>query len=200
MTEIPLFPLSSVMFPGGRMPLQIFEQRYIDLVRSSMKQDSGFGMVWIMRGSEVAQPGVGPLNLGEWGTYARIVDWDQLPNGLLGITIEGGERFRLQDSHKRDDQLNMGQVEMLPLPEPVAVSEEWESMVEVLASLEQHPHVQGLGIKPDHSDAWQVGYALAQLLPVDEALKYDMLADSDIDSFMARMDVVLNELGGVEPD
>jgi hypothetical protein len=196
--EIPLFPLSSVLFPGGRIPLQIFEQRYLDLVRGCMKEDSGFGLVWIANGAEVAHPGVGQPNLGEYGCYARIVDWDSLPNGLLGITIEGNERFRLKGARAEANQLVMGEVEMEPLREPAAMCEDWDSMVEVLRSLEQHPHVQKLGIRPDHNDAWQVGCALAQLLPVDERIKYHLLRLDDIEDFMAQMDHILNELGGVE--
>ena len=57
MSELPLFPLSAVLLPFGRMPLQIFEQRYLDLVRDCMKTDTGFGVVWIRRGAEVNQRG-----------------------------------------------------------------------------------------------------------------------------------------------
>ena len=65
--EIPVFPLSSVLFPTGRLPLQIFEQRYLDLVRDCLKQDTGFGMVWITEGEEVAQPGTDLPALGQTG-------------------------------------------------------------------------------------------------------------------------------------
>ena len=196
--EIPLFPLSSVLFPGGRMPLQIFEQRYLDLVRGCMKEDSGFGVAWIAEGAEVAHPGVGQPNLGEVGCYARIVDWDSLPNGLLGITIEGGERFHLSSARAETNQLVMGEVEMETSREPAPMRDEWASMLEVLTSLEQHPHVQRLGIKADHQDAWQVGVALAQLLPVDERIKYHLLKLDDVEDFMDQMDHILNELGGMD--
>ncbi|MEP5763384.1 MAG: LON peptidase substrate-binding domain-containing protein [Halieaceae bacterium] len=197
--EIPLFPLSSVLFPGGRVPLQIFEQRYIDLVRSCLKEDSGFGLAWVAKGSEVAQPGAGQPNLGEFGCYARIVDWDSLPNGLLGITIEGNERFRLKSARAETNQLVMGEVEMEPRRPAEPMREEWDSMLEVLLSLEQHPHVKKLGISADHADAWQVGAILAQLLPVDERIKYELLGMDDIEEFMLEMDGILNELGGIEP-
>jgi Lon protease-like protein len=196
--EIPLFPLGSVLYPKGRMPLQIFEQRYLDLVRGCLKENTGFGVAWIAAGAEVAHPGAGQPNLGEVGCYARIVDWDSLPNGLLGITIEGSERFRLQRARAEDNLLVMGEVEMLPVPEPEPMREEWDSMLEVLRSLEQHPHVIRLGIKVDHGDAWQVGAALAQLLPVDERIKYHLLRLDDIDDFMAQMDHILSQLGGLD--
>jgi Lon protease-like protein len=195
--EIPLFPLSSVLFPGGRMPLQIYEQRYLDLVRRCMKTDSGFGLVWIASGSEISRPGAGIPSLSEWGCYARIIDWDSLPSGLLGITVEGSQRFRLRRSWELDDGLLMAEVEMQEPYDPEPVVEEWDSMVDVLTSLEQHPHVKKLGLAADHSDAWEVGCALAQLLPVDEQIKYRLLAEHDVGAFMAELDEVLNELGGL---
>ncbi len=194
--EIPLFPLGSVLFPGGRLPLQIFEQRYLDLVRGCMKEDIGFGLAWIAQGAEVAHPGVGKPNLGEWGCYARIVDWDQLPNGLLGITIEGGERFRLTGARAEANQLIMGDVELEPLRPAEPMREDWQSMLDVLKSLEQHPHVKRLGLQADHANAWAVGSMLAQLLPVDERIKYQLLRLDDVEDFMAQMDQILNELGG----
>jgi len=196
--EIPLFPLSSVLFPTGRLPLQIFEQRYIDLVRASLKEDSGFGLIWIARGAEVPRAGAGQPNLGEYGCLARIVDWDSLPNGLLGITIEGNELFRLRSAHSEHNQLVMGEVEMIAPRAPEPMREEWDSMLEVLLSLEQHPHVKSLGVKADHADAWQVGYVLAQLLPVEERIKYELLGLDDIEEFMAEMDEILNDLGGID--
>ena len=144
--ELPLFPLSSVLFPGGRIALRIFAQRYLELVRSCLKQDSGFGLVWISEGAEVAQPGVNMPQLGEFGCYARIVDWDSLPDGLLGITIEGSERFRLRQTRTESNQLVVGEVELEAPRAAVPMVEEWDSMLDVLSSLERHPHVQRVGM------------------------------------------------------
>ncbi len=199
MTEMPLFPLGSVLFPGGRLPLQIFERRYIDLVRDCLKHDTGFGMAWIVRGQESLEPGTGLPDVGDTGTYARIVDWNSLANGLLGITIEGQGMLRILDCHAQANELVVGRVEMLPTPtEAEPILEQWESMLEVLNSLQQHSHVQRLGMQIDRSDAWQVGRTLAQLLPVEETLKYELLQTEDIHPFMERLDQLLNALGGVE--
>ena len=179
------------------MSLQIFEQRYLDLVRSCLKQDTGFGQVWITQGAEVAQPGADQPSLGVVGSYARIVDWDSLPSGLLGITIEGGELFHLNSTSVRDDGLVMGQVVMEPERPAQAVAEHWQSLLDVLASLEHHPHVQRLGIRADHADAWQVGSVLAQLLPVQEDLKYEMLQMQELEPFLQRLDQLLDQLGGL---
>jgi Lon protease-like protein len=194
--SLPLFPLSSVLLPCGRIPLQIFEQRYLDLVRDSMKSGTPFGVVWIRRGEEVAQRGSVAADLGDYGTCARIVDWDQLPNGLLGITIEGAERFELHASSTRSNGLVVGEVTLLPRPEPCAVQEAWSPMLDVLASLETHPHVQRMNLSVDYGDAWSVAYTLVQLLPLEEHVKYELLGLDVIDQLMAELDLILNQISG----
>ena len=196
MKELPLFPLGGVLLPFGRMKLQVFEQRYLDLVRDSLRNNEPFGIVWIRRGAEVAERGSASPELGDIGTCAQIVDWDQLPNGLLGITVEGGERFELQETALRSNGLVTGQVDLLPAPTPVRMREDWQSLVDVLRSLEAHPHVQRMHLDLDFNDAWQVGYGLTQLLPMDEALKYELLCIDDIDTLMAELDTLLNQISG----
>ena len=196
MTEIPLFPLSGILLPHGRMTLQIFEQRYLDLIRSSMRSDTGFGVVWIRRGSEVASKGSARPDLGDYGTYARIVDWDQLPNGLLGITIQGAETFDLLETTTLASGLSMGEVEMHPLKQAQSMSEEWRSMEEVLRSLETHPHVQRMGLELDYDNAWEVGYTLIQLLPLEESLKYELLGARTLEDMMRELDILLNQISG----
>lgn len=196
MTELPLFPLSGVLLPYGRMPLQIFEPRYLDLVRDCMKSDSPFGVVWIRRGAEVVQRGRASAELGDYGTSARIVDWDQLSNGLLGITIEGAGRFDLFETSTRSNGLVVGQVELKPAVVPAPMSDVWVSLLDVLRSLETHPHVERMKLRVDYNDAWQVAYTLVQLLPLDEALKYELLGIDSIDVLMAELQALLNQISG----
>src|SRR5690606_31148683 len=94
---IPLFPLNSVVFPKGRISLQIFETRYVDMVSQCMRDGSGFGIVLIESGSEVAKMGE-KLDVHRVGTYCEVVDWNQLPNGLLGITAEGTHTFQVVET------------------------------------------------------------------------------------------------------
>ncbi|MCB1696958.1 MAG: LON peptidase substrate-binding domain-containing protein [Halioglobus sp.] len=196
MSELSLFPLSGVLMPFGRMPLQIFEQRYLDLVRDTMKSDSAFGVVWIRRGAEVAQRGEASPQLGDYGTTARIVDWDQLPNGLLGVTIQGGQRFDLKSTGVRANGLVVGQVELRPALQPATVVPQWQSLLDILHSLETHPHVQRMALQLDYGDAWQVACTLIQLLPLEEALKYRLLGIDSIEALMAELDVILNQISG----
>jgi Lon protease-like protein len=195
-SELPLFPLAGVLLPFGRIPLQIFEQRYLDLVRDSMKSSSPFGVVWIRQGAEVAQRGKASPELGDYGTCARIVDWDQLSNGLLGITIEGGERFDLHETHTRTSGLVVGQVELREPTTAQKMSEDWLTLTDVLRSLETHPHVERMNLRVDYNDAWQVGYTLVQLLPLDESLKYELLGIEEIDDLMAELHALLNQISG----
>lgn len=194
MTEIALFPLSAVLLPYGRMPLQIFEQRYLDLVKSSMRSGDSFGMLRIERGVEVGSARL--PELASIGTLASIVDWDQLENGLLGVTVEGGQRFLLGDFWRENNGLIRAEVELLPSLEPAAMIEAWEPMRTVLLGLEAHPHVQRVGMPADLEDAWQVAYSLVQLLPLEEELKVELLSLTVIEELMRELDLLLNALSG----
>ena len=196
MSELSLFPLSAVLMPYGRMPLQIFEQRYIDLVRDCMKSDSEFGVVWIRQGGEIAQPGGLSPQLGDYGTCARIVDWDQLPNGLLGLTVQGGQRFDLASTSVRPNGLVVGEVGLRPAPDPAMMEPRWQTLLDILRSLETHPHVQRMGLQIDYDNAWQLAYTLIQLLPLEEQLKYELLGIDGIETLMSELDVILNEISG----
>ncbi len=196
MSELSLFPLSGVLLPHGRMPLQIFEPRYLDLVRDCMKTDSLFGVVWIQRGAEVAQRGSASPQLGDYGSTARIIDWDQLPNGLLGLTIQGDQRFDLRSTSVRANGLVVGEVGIREPSPAAAMEERWQALVDVLQSLETHPHVQRMALEVDYNDAWQVAYTLIQLLPLEEALKYQLLGIDDIVDLMGELDTILNQISG----
>jgi len=195
-SELSLFPLSGVLLPYGRIPLQIFEPRYLDLVRDCMKTGSLFGVVWIQRGAEVAQRGIASPQLGNYGSTARIIDWDQLPNGLLGLTIQGDQRFDLHSTSVRANGLVVGEVSMRDPSRAAAMEGRWQTLVDVLQSLETHPHVQRMTLEVDYNDAWQVAYTLIQLLPLDEALKYQLLGIDDVTALMTELDTILNQISG----
>jgi Lon protease-like protein len=194
MTELPLFPLSAVLLPYGRMPLQIFEQRYLELVKSSMRSGDGFGIVRIERGVEIGSEALPELAV--MGCVAQIIDWDQLDNGLLGITVQGTQRFRPRKCWREDSGLVRAEVDLLPDPEPAAMIPAWESLRTVLQGLEAHPHVQRIGLAVDFDDAWQVAFSLVQLLPLDEMLKVEMLQLESIEELMRELDLVLNAISG----
>ncbi len=196
MIDIPLFPLGTVLFPSGRLPLQIFERRYVDMISKCMREGAGFGVVWIRRGTEVAEASVTNLDLGDYGTMATIVDWDQLSNGLLGITIEGAERFHIDEVWREDSGLNMARVDVEPRPDSVEIPEEGRSMIDVLAGLQRHPEVRRLGLTVDTGNAWNICHVLTQLLPIDNSVKYELLGITDINVYVDELDELLSELSG----
>src|SRR3569833_51867 len=95
--HIPLFPLNTVLFPGGILPLRIFEPRYMEMVSVCMKEQSGIGVCLILSGKEVGEA----ATTNDVGTFVRIIDWDQRDDGMLGITVQGEQRFRVLSSHAR---------------------------------------------------------------------------------------------------
>ena len=194
--ELPLFPLSTVLFPYGRIPLQIFEQRYLDLVKNCMRNDSKFGVVLILEGSEMDKKDSVQPNLSSMGTLARIVDWDQLPNGLLGITIQGSERFFLLDSWKQENGLVLGNINIFQSDTDAPMRKEWDPLLDVLNRIKQHPHVKRMNLDINEEDAWQVGFMLAQLLPIVEIDKNELLGLKDIEELMEKLDKMLSEMSG----
>lgn len=188
---IPLFPLRSVLFPGGRLPLQIFEQRYIDLVSHCMKTDTGFGVCLISEGEEVISPGK-RQQVHRTGTYARIVDWDQLPNGLLGITVEGRHKFTVQDCWARDDKLLMAAVTFSKedfLGQPaLELTDQQDGLVDLLRDLLAHPMIESLGLTVDFSDQHQLGWRLGELLPVPAHQKQKLLEIDDTEERLREIE------------
>ena len=196
MTEIALFPLSSVLMPLGRMSLQIFEQRYLDLVARCMREDEGFGVIWLKQGSEVSGGSLDTPNVGHYGTYARIVDWDQLSNGLLGILIEGAQRFDVHSIWREPDGLVKAKVSLLDAPTTIPLPDRYSALAEVLSGLLLHPQIQRLKLVSDLGDAWSVPAQLTQLLPIDEAIKYRLQGLDSVEQLLEEMDKILVELSG----
>ena len=196
MTEIALFPLSSVLLPSGRFPMQIFEQRYVDLVARCMRENEGFGVAWLRQGSEISGGSLDTPNVGDYGTYAQIVDWDQLANWLLGITIEGQHRFDIESTWREPDGLIKAKVVFHDAPVVAPLPEDQIGLAEVLTGLLRHPQIKRLSLQTDVSDAWRVCLQLAQLLPLEEAIKYELLGIDSIDQLLDKMDTLLKEISG----
>ena len=125
---IALFPLQVVLFPGGPLKLRIFETRYLDMVRRCMREQQPFGVALLLEGQEAGGPAVSA----EIGTTARIVDFEPLQDGLLGITAIGERTFRIRERSRQADGLNLAEIDWLPQPEPVPVPAESRDLVELL--------------------------------------------------------------------
>jgi Lon protease-like protein len=176
MIEIPLFPLRTVLFPDGFLPLRIFEQRYLKMVRDCTSNDTGFGVCLILEGEEAISP-VRPARV---GTLAAIVDWYTLDDGLLGVSAMGADRFQVHHTERQTDGLMLGQVELLAEPEHQPVPEAYSVLTQVLARFlekvgDQYPSYNNENL----DDAGWVGYRLAELLPLATIEKQQMLELND---------------------
>jgi uncharacterized protein len=174
--EIPLFPLHPVLFPGGRLPLQIFEPRYMDMVVRCMRASEPFGVVLIRRGVDARLFSGSPQpEIFDVGTDAHVVDFNQLSNGRLGIVVRGGRKFRIRSVREQDDHLLLGQVEYLPEEPLLTVGEEHKDLVDILRELIKHPMIEKLGLEIHFEDARSVGWRLAELLPIEPEIKQSLL-------------------------
>lgn len=182
METIPLFPLNSVMFPKGRVSLQIFEPRYIDMVRACLRDGSGFGIVLISTGSEVVKTGQ-KLDVHRVGTYCEVVDWNQLPNGLLGITAEGKRTFQLVETWRESNQLCRAVVKFREqdavTAAAVEVGNEFEEYVELLKGLSRHPAIAELKLEVSFDNLREVAWRLSDLLPIANKEKQTLLELED---------------------
>ena len=167
----PLFPLKSVIFPLARMPLQIFEARYLDMIKRCLREGVGFGVVPIKTGEEVGRPG----DIFNIGTMVDIVDWNQLSNGLLGITIVGAQVFTVKTSHIEKDNLMVGETIMLPVEAKESMPEEYEYLKALLQNLLDHTVVQKMDMSCDFDDAGDVSWLLSYLLPFSSYKKANLL-------------------------
>ncbi|MCM0043330.1 MAG: LON peptidase substrate-binding domain-containing protein [Burkholderiaceae bacterium] len=129
---IPLFPLKTVLFPGGVLPLRVFETRYVDMVRACMKSNAPFGVVAIRSGAEVGAAAA-PHAV---GTLAHIIDWDMADLGVLLLNTRGGERFRILDTRTLPNQLIEARTEAVPEgASPVAVQADGSDALSVCANV-----------------------------------------------------------------
>ena len=194
--QVPLFPLSTVLFPGGPLPLRIFEARYVDMIGRCMKNDEPFGVLLIREGQEAA----GPATTFEVGTLARIVDWYQGSDGLLGVTARGERRFRLLDAWREPDGLNVGEIELLPEELQLPLPEEYRPMAKILAGV-----LDDLGrlyedFERRLDDAGWVTNRFFEILPIDLEEKQLCLEQSDpVERLRLVRDVLKNVREPINP-
>ena len=168
-----LFPLNSVLFPGCTLPLQIFEQRYLRLIKTCMRNNHGFVVILISAGKEVGDtPETYSI-----GTYVEIVDWEMLENGLFGITIEAKHRVRVTNPCAQDDGLMTVEIETLPVSDEADIDSNIQitDLVDTLKQLEQHPYIEKQAMNVDYTSTQDVCHKLSQLLPVDPLIKQSLL-------------------------
>lgn len=174
--DIPLFPLGTVLFPGGPLGLRIFEQRYLQMVRDCTRDQSCFGVCLILQGSEAGAPAA-PAAV---GTLARITDFHSQPDGLLGISVEGGARFRVLRTRVRDNGQVRGDVRYWPDEPVVPVPPEFGLLADILGRLvEQAGGWWRDAPRERYDDASWVGFRLAEFLPLKPIERQQLLELTD---------------------
>lgn len=181
--NVPIFPLNAVLFPGGLLPLRVFEARYMDMTRDCLKRDQPFGVCLIREGTEVGAPAV-PEGV---GCLAKILEWDMQQQGILNIKTRGGQRFRILERRAEAQGLISAEIELIPPEARVAVPAEFAScarLVEMVVvdqgkSIFAEPHA--------FDDASWVGYRLAEILPVPLIAKQKLL---ELSGSLARLSIL----------
>ena len=198
--SLPLFPLSTVLFPDGVLPLQVFEARYLDMVSRCLTEDTPFGVVLLTQGHEVRVRGNAPERFVEGGTLATVRETNASTPGLLQVVCRGGSRFDIHSSQQRLNGLWMANVELLEDDHAVRIPSELQGAADaldrVLASLHDVPQ-ERWPVQPPFrlEDCGWVANRWCELLPLPNAQKQNMLM---LDNPVIRLELlhdVLDEHG-----
>src|SRR5690606_15112104 len=192
-SSLPLFPLSTVLFPGGTLQLRVFEVRYLDMVRKCQAAGAPFGVVALAEGSEVRRAGAPAEQLHDVGTLATIGQLDSPQPGLITLRCQGGQRFRITRRSRLPHGLWVADVEQLPQDMPVPVPQDLQhaaaALTQALASLRERgalpapaPHEAQL-----MQDCGWVANRWCELLPLPLALRQQMMA---LDNPLMRLELV----------
>jgi len=172
---LPLFPLNTVLFPGGPLRLRIFEPRYLDMISRCMRESSDFGVALITEGKEAG----GTARTVQIGTTARIVDFERLEDGLLGITARGERKFSINDVSTQSDGLNVADVSFLEPEAAMEIPEELGILAELLKQAFVQVGAAYAAETPHYESASWVGMRLAEILPLPMPEKQQCLEMTD---------------------
>jgi Lon protease-like protein len=184
-----IFPLGTVLYPGGTLPLRIFEQRYIEMTKACLRDERPFGVCLIREGREVGEPAV-PETI---GCLASIVQWDMPQLGLFHLVASGGDRFRLLESHAARNGLITGTIERLPgetpgAPVDAACREVLKALIERIGEVRFPAPIR-------LDDGSWVSYRLAEVLPLDTPVKQALLELEDASARQAMLREILVSKG-----
>ena len=187
--QIPLFPLNVVLFPEGELKLRIFEPRYIDMVSDCLRNDTGFGVCLIQEDKDMSKS----ADFFSMGTYAKIIDWSQMKDGLLAIVIKGEKRFRVNSHKSSKNNLRVGEIDWLSdddNPMPASYQNFSDLLKEIVVRYELP-----IGNMPDRFDeANWVSERLAELLPFDLSIKQEILEMNSASNRFEYMETLLKKI------
>jgi len=180
--DLALFPLNTVLFPGGLLPLRIFEPRYVDMVGGCMRAQAAFGVVLITDGNETSSA----VSIAAIGTSARVIDFQAQADGLLGLLCRGERRFRVGVRRQQSDGLNRAMIEWMP-DAPTPLQPQFQPLAGVLRQVVARLGSLGRYLEPNYDDASWVSHRLAEFLPLEPPLQQRLL---EIDDANARLDML----------
>jgi Lon protease-like protein len=187
--DIFIFPLNTVLFPGGLLPLKVFEQRYIEMTKACLRDSRPFGVCLIREGREVGAAAV-PEPV---GCLATIESWDMPQLGLFHLVARGGARFRIRDMRVAPNHLVSASVEPIP---PDATTDQVDALCsEVLQTVIDKVGAEHFPAPVRLTDASWVGYRLAEVLPLDARLKQELLELTDAGRRLERLHELLVQQG-----
>lgn len=185
---VPLFPLHTVLFPGGVLALRIFEARYLDMVSECMKQGSGFGVSLIREGKEVGEA----ASAYDVGTLVGISWFERRDDGLLGITVTGQKRFRILDTEVGPNQLVHAEVELLPPEPPRPVPEGYRPLAQLLENILEQLDFPYARLERRYDDAVWLGARLTEFLPLKLEIKQYLLQLDDPLARLERLQAIMD--------
>ena len=187
--KLPVFPLGLVVLPGTIQTLQIFEPRYLSMVKDCMNSESGFVIT-------LSNDNVSGESFMSQGTFVDIIDFNQLPNGLLGITVKGREKVSIKSIEQVESGLHYASIS--PIAEPIvddqAVLAKFPDLINVLSQLKDHPQVKLLPLEIDMLSAESVSYQLAGLIPISPMQKQTLLEAFDSKQRMNILAKLVNKI------
>jgi hypothetical protein len=185
--KIPLFPLDAVLFPGGALPLRIFEPRYLDMISNCMKTEGKIGVVLIQDGKEA---GIA-AKVHDIGTISFISYWHKRNDGMLGITLTGEQRFKVLSTEIKTNQLTIAEVELLPSFDASIEEHEAESFINMLKQIIVQLEPPYTTMTKYYDDLSWVSARLIELLPLRLKDKQTMLAMDNLDERMNYLQPLL---------
>jgi Lon protease-like protein len=188
--EIPIFPLGTVLFPAGRLALRIFEQRYYDMTKACIRDDSVFGVALIRGGFEVGTPAIPS----ERGCTARIVDWEVPAPGLFNLMARGESVFRILERRVQKDGLIIASIEYDEPPDPTPLPDRYAALATLLVGFIGQIGAENFPTPQRLDDAAWVGNRLTELLPVPPERKQSLLELGDPLSVLAEVEQLVKGL------
>ena len=194
-TSSALFPLSVNVLPGAYLPLQIFEPRYIDMVSECLANSEGFCIVLFKDDDNEENKEYLPHH--NIATYVEIVDFNKLDNGLLGITVQGKYKIRIEDVWKQEDELLLGKIEKITEEDDNLSNEpEYLDLWNMVKEITNHPEIKKLNLDLDLNSSISVCYILASVLPLRPQEKQTILEFENNRDKLDYLKALIKRLGG----